>query len=170
MKFKISALLIGLLAFMSSCDDLSLINYDLNFATVAMTIDATENPDTSYILESGLIDPKGELEKNGVSSDLIKKATIKSVTINLESPSTGNFNWVKSAKVFIIGENSPEKEVATVSEVLDDQKSIEISGIDLELTDYIKGGKFSFKLEAMNDEIIPVDHEVTVKTTFNVEV
>ncbi len=170
MKFKISALLIGLLAFMSSCDDLSLINYDLNFATVAMTIDATENPDTSYILESGLIDPKGELEKNGVSSDLIKKATIKSVTINLESPSTGNFNWVKSAKVFIIGENSPEKEVATVSEVLDDQKSIEISGIDLELTDYIKGGKFSFKLEAMNDEIIPVDHEVTVKTTFNIEV
>ena len=125
MKFKISALLIGLLAFMSSCDDLSLINYDLNFATVAMTIDATENPDTSYILESGLIDPKGELEKNGVSSDLIKKATIKSVTINLESPSTGNFNWVKSAKVFIIGENSPEKEVATVSEVPDDQKSIE---------------------------------------------
>ncbi len=170
MKFKISALLIGLLAFMSACDDLSLINYNMNFATVAMTIDATENPDTTYVIESASIDPKSELEKNGVSSDLIKKATIKSLTINLESPATGNFNWLKSAKIFITGEVQPETEVAMVTEVLPDQKSIEISGIDLELTDYIKDGKFSFKLEAINDEIIPVDHEVTVTTTFNVEV
>ena len=77
---------------------------------------------------------------------------------------------LKSAKIFIIGEVQPETEVAMVTEVLPDQKSIEISGIDLELTDYIKDGKFSFKLEAINDEIIPVDHEVTVTTTFNVEV
>ena len=64
----------------------------------------------------------------------------------------------------------PETEVAGISEVGMDMTSIEITGIDLELTDYIKGGQFSFKLEVTNDEEIPVDHEVTITTTFNVEV
>lgn len=170
MKFKISALFIGLMVFMSSCDDLSLINYDMDFATAALIIDATTNPDTSYIIESPFIDPKDELEANGVSSDLIKKATIKSVTINLVTPATGNFNWAKSAKVIITAEGQPDTEVASVTEIGQDMMMIEILGIDLELTDYIKGGKFAFKLQADNDEIIPVDHEVTITTTFNVEV
>ena len=170
MKFKIPALFIGLVAFMASCDDLSLINYDMDFATAALIIDATTNPDTSYVIESGFIDPKGELEKNGVSADLIKKATIKSVTINLVSPVTGNFNWAKSAKVIITAEGQPDTEVASVTEIGPELTMIEITGLDIELTEYIKGGMFSFKLEAVNDEIIPVDHEVTVTTTFNVEV
>ena len=170
MKLKISALIIGLTAMMTSCDDLSLINYDMDFATAALVIPATSNADTSYIIESGMIDPKDEMEKNGVSADLIKKATIKSVTIMLQSPATSNFNWAKSAKVYIMAEGQPETEVAGVTEVGQDMTQIEINGIDLELTDYLKGGAFSFKLEATNDEIIPVDHEVTITTTFNVEV
>lgn len=170
MKFKISALIIGLLTFVTACDDLSLINYDMNFATAAITIEATQASDTTYTLESGMVDPKDEMEKNGVSSDLVKKATIKTVTINLVNPSTGNFNWAKSAKVSIMAEGQPETEVASVMDITDGLTMIEITGIDLELTEYIKGGSFNFKLEATNDEPIPVDHEVTITTTFNVEI
>lgn len=170
MKIKISALLIGLMAVVTSCDDLSIINYDMNFATAAFTIDATTNADTSYVIETGMVDPKDEMEKNGVSADVVKKATIKSVTINLVNPSTGNFNWAKSAKVSIMAEGQPEAEVASVTEVGPELTMIEITGLDVELTDYIKGGMFNFKLEATNDEPIPVDHEVTITTTFNVEI
>lgn len=170
MKFKISALIIGLMTVVSSCDDLSIINYDMDFATAALTIDATSASDTSYVLESGMIDPKDEMEKNGVSADIVKKATIKSVTINLVNPSTGNFNWAKSAKVSIMAEGQPVTEVASVTEIGPELTMIEITGIDLELTEYIKGGMFNFKLEATNDEPIPVDHEVTITTTFNVEI
>ncbi|MFT5722950.1 MAG: hypothetical protein ACI9JN_000055 [Bacteroidia bacterium] len=170
MKFKIAALIIGFMAIVTSCDDLSIINYDMDFATAELTIDATTSSDTSYVLESGLIDPKSEMEKNGVSADAIKNATLKTVQINLISPETGNFDWAKTAKVYITAEGQPETEVAGVDNVDLGIKVIDIAGLDIELTDYIKGGSFSFKLEATNDDVIPVDHTVTVTTTFNVEI
>jgi hypothetical protein len=170
MKFKISALLIGLMAVVSSCDDLSLINYDMNFATAALIISATDNADTSFVIESGFIDPKSEMEAKGVSAENVKKATLLSVRINLVSPETSNFNWAKSAKVFITAEGQPETEVAGIDDVALGLKEIDLSGLDIDLTEYIKGGMFSFKLEATNDEVIPVDHEVMIETTFNVEI
>ena len=69
-----------------------------------------------------------------------------------------------------MAEDQPVTEVASVTEIGPELTMIEITGIDLELTEYIKGGMFNFKLEATNDEPIPVDHEVTVTTTFNVEI
>jgi hypothetical protein len=170
MKFKISALFIGLMVAIASCDDLSIINYDMDFATAALTVSATTVSDTSYTLESGFIDPKSELDKNGVSADLIKKATLLSVQINLINPSTSNFDWAKSATVTIMAAGQPDVEVASISDVGLGLTMVDISGLSVELTDYIKGGSFNFKLVATNDMPIPVDHEVTITTTFNVEI
>lgn len=168
MKLKIAAVLFGLIAIFSSCDDLSLINYDLNFVTGELTIDATTTSDTTYTLESGAIDPKSEMESYGFSADALKEATIKSVEVNLVSPQSGNFDWAKSAKVFITAEGQTEAEMASITDIPEGLTKFAVTSLDLDLLPYLKAGSFTLRLEASTDQEIPVDHTVTVKTVFNV--
>lgn len=168
MKIRLLSLAIALVAFMTSCDELKILNYDLDFVSASVTIGATTVADTTYALSTGMLDPKEELDKNGIDADLIKSSTIKSVTINLVSPDPGNFNWAKSAKVFMTAEGQPEKEIASVTDVPDGLQNLEIPSLDVDLTEFIQGGSFSFRVEASTDEAIPVDHEVTVTTVINV--
>ncbi|MBO6516151.1 MAG: hypothetical protein JJ975_06345 [Bacteroidia bacterium] len=170
MKSKITVLLFAVVAFFASCDELSLINYDLDFATAEITIKATTVADTTYSLASNTLDPAKELADNGVNADNIKKATIKSVDMTLSSPDTGNFDWAKDAKVFITADGQPEMEIASVSDVPEGIDQFAIQSLDVDLIPYIKGGPFSVRLEASTDQAIPVDHKVIINMTFNVEI
>jgi len=114
MKLKITVVLLAAVAFFTSCDDLSLINYDLDFATAELTIGATMVADTTYTLQSDVLDPAKELSDNGINPDNIKKATIKSVQLDLSVPETGNFDWAKDAKVFITADGQSEMEIASI--------------------------------------------------------
>jgi hypothetical protein len=168
MKLRVATLLIASVALFVSCDDLTLINYDLDFATAEMTIGATQVGDTTYTIISEPINPTQELEDNGISADIVKNATIKSVSMRLVSPETGNFNWAKSAKVTIMEDGQGEKEIASVDDVPDGLTTFAIETLDLDLAEYIKAGTFTFKVEATTDGPIPVDHKVILNTTFNV--
>lgn len=170
MKLKVTALLFIAAGLFSACDDLSLINYDLNFATAELTIGTTDVADTTYTLTSEAIDPKSELESNGVDADLIKEATIKSVEVNLASPETGNFDWAKGAKVFISADGQPEVEMASIDNVPDGLTKFSIETLNLDLIPYIQAGSFTLRMEGTTDAIIAVEHKVIIKTTFNVAI
>ena len=99
MKLKITVLAVAFVAFLASCDDFTLLSYDLNFASGAVKIGSTEVGDTTYVEETDFINPKGELDDKGVDASIIKEATIKTIKLKLVSPESGNFDWAKSATV-----------------------------------------------------------------------
>ncbi|MCB9262287.1 MAG: hypothetical protein H6607_07930 [Flavobacteriales bacterium] len=170
MKLKITTLILASVAFFSACDELNIVNYDLNFATAAITIKSTTVADTTYTLESEAINPKAELENNGISSDVLKEATIKSARIDLVSPETGNFDWAKGATIKVSADGQPLMEIAKVEDIPEGLKSFEISTLDIDLLPYLKAGEFKLFLEGTTDQQILVDHEVTITVVFNVSI
>jgi hypothetical protein len=60
------------------------------------------------------------------------------------------------------------EEIASVDNVADGLTEIELTGLGVDLTPYLQGGEFKFKVTATTDAPIAVDHEVIVETTFNV--
>jgi hypothetical protein len=171
MKAKITATLACLcLLLWTSCTDISILSYDMSFATAELTISATSNPDTSFVLTSASINPTEEMDKNGVSPDVIKKVTVETVTITLKSPETGNFDWAKDATVTISADSQPEIILGEVAMVDPGLTSLSAAVTGDDLTEYLKAGSFVLKLTATNDDIIPVDHRVEINTTFKVEI
>lgn len=168
MKLKITVLAVAFVAFLTACDDFSLLNYDLNFASASVTIGSTEVGDTTYVEETEFLDPKGEMDKVGVDASAIKEATIKTIKLVLKSPETGNFDWARSASVTVMDASGASEEIASVDNVADGLTEIELTGLGVDLTQYLQGGEFKFKVTTTTDAPIAVDHEVIVETTFNV--
>ena len=170
MKRHISILLVAVGLLFASCDDLlSIINYDLDFATGELTINSNEVTDTTYSLTSDMIDPMAALEDVGIDSvGMVSTAKVKTLSIELIAPETGNFNWAKSASVHIQREGEAPELLGSIDLVPDDVTMIDILGSELDVLPYIEGGAFKLIMEATTDEQIMVDHRVKVHTTFNV--
>ncbi len=170
MKAKITTAIACLCLLVASCTDVSLLDFDMDFATAELTISATDSANGTFDLVSPPINPKEEMDKYGVSAESIKEVKIKQVTIVLKSPETGNFNWAKNAIVSISADGQPEEVIGEILDVPLDVQDISVNINNKDIAEYLKAGTFMLTLHAENDEMILVDHVVEIMTTFKVKI
>jgi hypothetical protein len=170
MNMKKTQLLVLLSLFLfSACDDVSLLSYDLDLKTAIIVIKQNADPNATIELLSGPVNPADEMDKKGVNKDLIKKSKVKSVTIKLLTPETGNFDWAKEVSVYVTADGKSEKLIATTNDVPDGIQSLTVNTENVDLVDYLQDGIFNFKVVSINDQEIPVDHEAEVSAVITVE-
>lgn len=106
---------------------------------------------------------------NNTRKDLIEDITLKQLKLTITTPSTGNFNFLKSVTLYIKADGLPEVKLASKEEVPNnDSNSLELDIIEANLSAYINQDKFSLRLSTVTDEFITEDHQIEIYSQFRV--
>ena len=138
-------------------------NYTLNPVPIVNFPVSLNTPDIETESES-------TFENNNTKKDLIESIKLKSLTIKISSPETGNFNFLKNVRIAISSENVEETEVAYLTDIPNDNSnSIDLDIIDKELKAYLKEDTFKLRVTAVADETTTEVYEVDFFAIFAVD-
>ncbi|WP_147678008.1 hypothetical protein [Algibacter pacificus] len=132
-------------------------NTVINLPFYVETPDITTNSESTF-------------ESNNTRKDLIESITLTDLELKITVPETGNFNFLKSIKIYMSAENEDEMVLAWLDEVVANDAGIlflETSTEDLK--NYIKSDKITLRTESVTDELITEDHHIDIKSTFFVD-
>jgi hypothetical protein len=107
---------------------------------------------------------------NDTRKDLIESIMLTELTLTVNSPSSGNFNFLKSVRIFIKAEGLDELKVAWRENMEDtDAKSIALNVTCDDLQAYIKMDNFSVRVETVTDQVLSPDHEIKMHSVYFVD-
>ena len=128
----------------------SIINLPINLPTP----DFTTNSETSFAIHS-------------TSSDLVESIYLNELNLTITNPSSGNFNFLKSASIFISSPTQPEVKIAwkdSITSLNSSTLSLDISGLNLDT--YLKSDSIKLKLSTITDELITSDYTIDIHAGF----
>lgn len=109
-------------------------------------------------------------ELNNTRKDLVEKLVLKELKLTITSPSNGNFDFLKSIKIYINSSSLPEAEIASKLDIQDGVGNVVLLNTSSsDIKEYIKADKFSLRLETTTDELLTVDYDVKVNAVFFVD-
>ncbi len=155
----------------TGCEDgLTDIKFDLPYETT-FVVNETAIPGEPSDFTSPQIETSTakEFEKNGISIETLKSASLKSLTLLIESPEDANFNNIQSASVYLSSDQQPSTLIAEVSNVPPDVNSIEVGVKDANLIEFLKGDFFQVRLKAVTKEGVTEEMTVRAKMVLSVE-
>lgn len=157
------------LIFIGCEDGLTDIKFDLPYETT-FVVDETATPGESTEFKSPEIETSTakEFEKNGVSIETLKSASLKSLTLLIESPENANFNNIQRASVYLSSDLQPSTLIAEVSNVPPDVNTLEVGVKDANLIEFLKGDFFQVIVKAVTKE--GVTEEMTVRAKMVLDV
>lgn len=157
---------------LTSCDSLSkLTQFEMPF-TASVTVPA------STPLNLPLSLPTPDIETNSatffssknIDTDLIDQITLKKFELSLNSPATGNFNFLKTIEIYISAEGLDDVKIASLGDIPNNAaKSLQLTVDSVNLKQFILKDKFGLKVKATTDETIMSDYKIDVNTTFLVD-
>ena len=167
-----SFLLLFLTLGFSSCKKLNKLTqfdiiYDSNFIIPSST---GINLPTNIITPDFPTNSESKFSVNDTRKDLIESIILKELTLTIQSPSNGNFNFLKTIRIFISAEGLDEILIAykeNMGNTNSTSISLELSCNDLQ--EYIKKDEFDVRVETITDEILSPDHEVSMHSVYFVD-
>ncbi len=170
-------LIILLLAGMStlfSCKQIDkLTQFDLDYTTnVTIKSAAIINLNTPFNFYTPAIktNSNSELEVNDSRKDLVEQIKVKSLKMKVTSPAGGNFDFLKSIKIYISAEDLEEKLIAWKTDLKDDgSTTITLDTSDDNLKDYILKDSFKLRTETVTDQILTQDTDIEIDAVFWVD-
>lgn len=109
-------------------------------------------------------------ENNDTRTDLIQEISLTSCDLTITSPSNGNFDFLKSIKIYISTSDLPEILIAQKTDIQDGQGntlSLDVSGEDM--TEYIKESKFDMRTDIVTDQVPGSEVHIDVESVFRVD-
>lgn len=170
MKLLSQLLLISSLLFLGSCKDKSkdtTFNLDV---TTKVTLPATfgiELP-VDAISESKDTESSSVFTAENTEAGLLTEASVKSIQLVLNSPTSGNFNYLDEVNVFINANGLTELKVATMASVEPDIAIINFTELEVDVLDFVKASAISFRVNFTSDDYENVDHECEIYSVFEV--
>lgn len=138
-------------------------NYSLAPTTLIDTPFNFNTPDVTTESESSF-------ENNNTHRDLIESIKLKKIKLTIDSPSDGNFNFLKEMHVYINAEGVDEVEIANIFDLENtDLNTLELDVLGQELKEYIKKDSYNLRVKTVTDETISETHEITIDTKFRVD-
>jgi len=168
---NIFIILLGVLVTFNSCKAIDeLTQFTMDFDQEA-TIDATiPIPIGSLNIPTPDITTNSEsvFESENTHKDLVEKAVLKKLTLEVLSPSGGTFGFLESVKIYISAESLEEKLIASNSNVPDAVK-IEIDSEGQNLEAYVKKDEIKLRVETVTDEILTQDYDIKIHSEFFID-
>ncbi|MGY3793787.1 hypothetical protein [uncultured Aquimarina sp.] len=161
-----------LMLFFVSCEELERltvfeIDYDSEFTVASTTIiDVPISIETPPVPTNS----ESEFESNNTSSSLIESIQLKRLSLIIESPESGDFNFLQEVRLFIDAEGLEETEIAFAEDLENENlKVIELETTRAELKEFLKKDSFTLRASTTTDETINEDHKIKVDCVFRVD-
>ena len=174
MRKILTSSIVCILSFMilDSCKKVQkLTQFDMDYSS-QVTIPSSTGINLPFSIGTPDIATNSEAEfaVNDTRKDLIEKITLKSMKLTVSSPSTGNFDFLKSAEIYIKAEGLDPVLIASKYNIKDGEGNVlnmDVSGNDFK--EYIKKDKFSLEVKSVTDKIITQDYTLKVDAVFFVD-
>lgn len=109
-------------------------------------------------------------ENNNTNKNSVESIRLKSMTLDITSPETANFNFLKEIYIYIKTENQEEIEIANLTDLENtDATFLELNTINKELEKYVKEDTFTLRVRAIADETTAEEIEISIKNVFAVD-
>ncbi|HEV7622288.1 MAG TPA: hypothetical protein VGO09_11155, partial [Flavisolibacter sp.] len=82
-------------------------------------------------------------QNNHTTASLVKNVSLQKLTLTVTSPSSGNFDFVKTIKIYIGTSTSDSVLLATKDNIPTGVSSIELTPSNVQLDKYIKGSNYT---------------------------
>lgn len=156
----------------SSCEQASeLTKFDIS-TNSQVTIPATAGVNLPINLLTPDIESNSEtaFSNNDTRADLIEEIYLKSCDLEISSPSSANFDFLKSVEVFISTDDLPEVLIAQRQDIQNGEgRQLSLNATGEDLTEYIKASTFSMRVKVVTDEIPGSEIEIDVASVFRVD-
>ncbi|HIP48884.1 MAG TPA: hypothetical protein EYG92_07980 [Lutibacter sp.] len=169
---KYIIVLIGFSLLLNSCKAIdSLTQFTMEYDQVA-TINAT------IPIPIGLLNiPTPKITTNSESKfqsedthkDLVEQAILKTLELEITSPTNGDFNFLESIKVYISAADLDEILIASLINIPEGLKVIELNSEGQNLEAYIKKDEISLRVETVTDEILTRDYDLKIHSEFFID-
>jgi len=172
-KFIILVLSISVLIVMNSCETVD----EWTQFTMEFDQNATIEASVAVPILAGLLDiPTPDITTNSESTfasentrkDMVEEAKLTKLTLQVLSPTGGDFSFLESAKVYISADGLDEIMVASNTNVPDSVLiSLDCEGQNLEA--YIKKDNITLRVETVTDEILIEDYDIKIHSEFYID-
>ena len=110
---------------------------------------------------------ESEFTVNNTRKDLIQEIRLTKLTLQVTSPATADFSFMKSIHIYLNADDLGETEIAHLDNIPDNagrQLTLETASDDLQ--EYIKRDKFTLRVEAVTRKIPAQDVDIDVDSQF----
>lgn len=170
MKNKLIALVL-LIPILMCCKALNeLTKFDLNFKR-NFTLPPLPIAGNAPALEMKDIETKIDsvLASYNLKPERIQSVTLTSMKLTLTTPAGSDLSFLKSAEIFITAEGLDETRVASISEVPDNTREIEMIVEGTDLKNFILKDKFGLKIMVVTDKPTIVEHRIDIAMAYVVD-
>ncbi|MBT9188204.1 hypothetical protein [Zobellia russellii] len=165
-------LILTVFATLTSCDKLDeLTKFDLDYNS-QVTIPSSAGIDLPFDMFTPDMETNSDsqFEVNDTRKDLIEEIKLTKLELEITSPDDSDFSFLESIEIYISAEGLDEIMIASKEEVDENIGDVlDVDVIDVDLKEYIKKDKFNLRLNTVTDELISMDHEIDVNSTFFVD-
>jgi len=159
---------------LSSCGDLNkLTQFDLplsQLVTIKKDMVVANMPIDSIMTPAIVTKSEEFFNTNNIKTDFIEKISLKEMKLSITSPTTGNFNFLKTIEISIMADNLNMIKIATLTDVPTNGSTdllLDVSKDDLK--PYLLKNSIKLKIKINADETIPTDYDIDVKPIFLID-
>jgi|GEM_PF-3877325 len=168
---KISApiILISFALALSSCNDpVDLSKFQLVYDSfVTFTEENTQEVDAIVFSNKVTFDLEEDMVFHGSQASALNTSFIKECALEVESPSTADFTFLKDAKLYIMSDSLPVKPFAEISDVPEAVKRFIIPiDSELDVADYLRNESFKIRIQFNTRRTLTEDVRVKLSTAF----
>lgn len=157
---------------LSNCDVIDeLTHFDIDLQT-NYSVPATTLIDTPFNFNTPEVTTESEstFENNDTNSNLIESIKLKRIKLTIDSPTEGNFNFLREMHVYIKADNVEEVEIANIYDLQNtNSNTLELDVLGEELEAYIKKDSYQLRIKTITDETLNQTHDITIDTKFRVD-
>ncbi len=165
-------LLFTLYLFLLNCSVIDeLTKFDIDYE-ISYTIPPVTIINEPVSLNTPDIETENEAtyENNNTNKNSVESIRLKSITLDIASPNTANFNFLKEIYIYIKTENQEEIEIANLEDLENtDTTFLELDTLNKELEKYVKDDTFTLRIRAIADETTEEEIEISIKSVFVVD-
>lgn len=143
------------------------IDYTTNFTIQSSTILGTPfdiiTPETTTNSES-------EFENNNTNADLVESIKLTTLRLDLQSPESGDFDFLNEIFIYITADGLPEQLIASKTAIPENgARTLNLDVEGVELREYIQEDTYRLRTETVTDQTIESDHVIEVYTKYRVD-
>ncbi len=111
-----------------------------------------------------------EFDSNNTAKNLIEHIKLKKMSMEITSPETSTFDFLKNIEIYISAEGLDEKKIAWLDNIpKTGLKKIDLQVSDADLQEYIKKDKYKLRTKTVTRELISHDTDVHIHSVFWVD-
>ncbi len=112
-----------------------------------------------------------EFQANNTDASLVRSAFMESLQINIQSPGSADFDFLRTIRIYLSADGLPEKRIAFLEEIPQTGLRSLTLTVDesVDLQEYVKKEKFALRVETINRELNSNQINLRINSAIKIE-